>query len=111
MLTLKTGKVTQTLHVKPPEYRVVWSHVEGVQAYDVAFEALEDIGRLVYPRRVIVTTPELKAELSYKDVQVNQAPDLTMFELEPPPRVPVTEVDALGQPIVPGGVTVDGGTP
>lgn len=111
VLTLKNGHVTQTLHVKPPEYRVVWSHVEGVQAYDVAFEALEDIGRLVYPRRVIVTTNDLKAELSYKDVQVNQAPDLTLFELEPPPRVPVTVVDALGNPVVPGGAATDGGTP
>ena len=37
-------------------------------------------------------------ELLYKDVTVNEAPDLTLFDQSPPENVPVIEVDETGKP-------------
>lgn len=106
VLVLRRGPVTQTLHVHPPEYRVVKSHVEGLAAYDVTFEGIQDIGRLNYPRRVVLVSEagKTRAQLDYKDVTVNQTPDLTTFELEVPPNVPELEVDERG-------LLLDGGVP
>jgi hypothetical protein len=38
-------------------------------------------------------------ELTWKDVTLNEAPDLSMFELEAPEGVPVVELDAQGKPL------------
>ncbi len=99
-LTLKKGSVQQVLSIKPPSYRVVRSAVTGVDTYDLEFENIEEVGPLTYPRRVILIAAksEMRVELNYKDVGINETPDLTMYEMNPPANVPSIEVDALGVP-------------
>lgn len=99
ILTLRRGKVEQKLLVQPPSYRVVKSEVTGISAYNSKFEDIEDIGSATYPRRVVLEVPgqSIRVELNYRDIEVNEAPDLTMFEMSAPANVPVVEVDAQGQ--------------
>jgi len=99
-LTLKKGGVTQTLTIAPPSYRVGKSTVTGMSAYDLSFENIEDTGALTYPRRVVLSSPQtsLRIELNYKDVALNETPDLTLYEMTPPANVPSVEVDAAGIP-------------
>ncbi|MFZ5471009.1 MAG: DUF4292 domain-containing protein [Myxococcota bacterium] len=103
VLILTSGPVTQTLHIHLQNHRVLVSEVRGVNSYDLAFENIDSVKGVTYPRRVLLEAPgaSTELELNYKDVEVNSAPDLTMFELEPPANVPVIEVDALGQPVPP----------
>ncbi|MBX7116548.1 MAG: DUF4292 domain-containing protein [Myxococcaceae bacterium] len=98
-LTLKRGGVVQKLTVQPPSYRVVKSEVTGMQAYNSRFEDIEDVGPATYPRRVVLEVPgqSIRVELNYKDVTVNEAPDLTLFEMSAPANVPVVDVDAQGK--------------
>jgi len=100
VLTLKRGGATQTLHVKPPSNRVVKSTVTGLAAYDVEFSDITDYGALTLPRRALLSAPSAKTtvELTWKDITVNEPPDLTLFDLSPPEDIPVVEVDAQGVP-------------
>jgi hypothetical protein len=97
-LMLMSGAVTQTLWVNPKNHRVVESQVRGVNAYDLKFDDFETVGQAIYPRKVRLTAEaaKTKLELLYKDVEINPAPDLTMFEMEAPANVPVVEVDEAG---------------
>lgn len=99
LLTLKRGSVVQTLSVQPPSYRVVKSEVTGMQAYNSRFEDIEDVGPATYPRRVVLDVPaqKIRVELNYKAVAVNEAPDLTLFEMNAPANVPMIDVDAQGR--------------
>ncbi len=99
-LTLTEGTVTQELTIAPPSYRVIKSTVTGRDTYDLDFENIEEVGALTYPRRVILSSAraKLRIELNYKDVVVNEAPDLSMYEMTAPANVPVVEVDAMGVP-------------
>jgi hypothetical protein len=71
-----------------------------VSAYDLEFENLEDVGATTYPRRVVLIAGkgEVRIELNYKDVAVNEPPDLTLYEMNVPANVPVVEVDGRGVP-------------
>lgn len=99
-LTLKAGPAAQTLTVKPPAYRVLHSTITGLNTYDTDFENFEDVGGASYPRRVVLTAAKagVRVELNYKDVAVNEAPDLTLYEQSPPANVPIVEVDERGLP-------------
>ncbi len=99
-VTLHEGGVTQTLRVDPKSYRVLDSQVAGVNTYSLVFEGLETSRAGVFPRRIALRTPaaEQTVELRYTDIEVNEAPDLTLFELEPPGGSRVVEVDEAGIP-------------
>lgn len=100
VVTLRRGGVTQTLHVKPPSHRVVKSAVQGANAYDVEFGDIADYGAVTLPKFARLSAPTAKTtvELTWKDVTLNEPPDLTLFDLSPPEDVPVVEVDAMGNP-------------
>ncbi|MHB8874146.1 MAG: DUF4292 domain-containing protein [Myxococcaceae bacterium] len=99
-VTLKKDAVTQTLVISPKNHRVVESHLTGANAYDLSFQDIEEVDRGTYPRKVVMRSPSAGAtvELLYKDVAVNEAPDLTLYTLEAPENVPVVEVDEKGNP-------------
>lgn len=101
VVTLKKGLVTQTLWVSVPRYRVIKSEIRGVRAYDVTFEDFDEAGATNYPRRAILTADEgkIRIELNYKDVVVNEQPDLSLYVLEPPANVPIVDVDEQGHPV------------
>ena len=103
VLVIIHGKVRQTLHVQPPSYRVVKSTAENLDAYDLAFENLSTENGVTLPRHATLDArlSKTKMELVWKDVTVNEAPDLTLFEFEPPEGIPVVEVGADGAPIAP----------
>ena len=103
VLVIIRGKVRQTLHVQPPSYRVVKSTAENLNAYDLEFENLSIENGVTLPRHSTLVAPlaKTKMELVWKDVTVNEAPDLTLFELEPPEGIPVVEVGADGLPVTP----------
>jgi hypothetical protein len=99
LLTLSRASAVQKLWIDTRLHRVLRSEVRGVNAYDLRFESIDEVKGVTYPRKV-----ELKAEssstfleLTYKDIELNQAPDLTLFEQAPPANVPVVEVDANGE--------------
>ena len=100
LLTLKKGAVTQLLTVPLPTYRVVESRITGIDAYDLQFENIETVGAATYPRRVVLTATgsKLRIELNYRDVAVNEPPDLTLYEMIAPANVPSVEVDGHGVP-------------
>lgn len=104
VLTLHRGKVRQILHVQPPSYRVVKSTAENLNAYELEFSDLAtfnpDTQPVIAPRSAVLDAKSAKTrvELVWKEVAVNEAPDLTLFDFEPPEGVPVVEVDANGDP-------------
>ena len=100
VLVITRGDARQTLHVQPPSYRVVKSTAENLRAYDLTFDGLVTENGITRPTRAELVAPSAKTrvELVWKDVIVNEAPDLTLFELEPPEGIPVVEVDANGVP-------------
>lgn len=103
VLVITRGKVRQTLHVQPPSYRVVKSTAQNLDAYELEFKDLVTQGGITLPRRAALDARSAKTsvELVWKDVAINEAPDLSLFELEPPEGIPVVEVDANGVPSEP----------
>lgn len=101
VLTLSRSGVTQRLEVQPPSHRVVKSTVTGIKAYDLELGDIQDYGAVTLPKRIVLDAPaaKTKVELVYKDVALNEPPDMTLFDLEPPEDVPVVEVDAQGRPV------------
>jgi hypothetical protein len=99
-VTLHKGPVTQTLWISPENHRVLRSEIRGVNAYDLSFEEIEQVGQATYPRKVVMLTasPPARLELLYKDVAVNEAPDLSLYVREAPANVPVVLVDEKGNP-------------
>jgi hypothetical protein len=98
-LTLTNGSVTQALKVHARHYRVLESRIRGAPGYDLAFDDHADYGRIVFPRHLMLRAEAAKVDLDlrYTQVTLNEAPDLTLFDLEPPEGVPVVEVDAEGR--------------
>lgn len=103
VLTLTRGPVKQTLWVQPPSYRVVKSTAENLAAYDLAFDDLVKEQGLTLPRKAILdaAAAQTHVELAWKEVALNEAPDLSLYQFEPPEGVPVVEVDADGKPSEP----------
>ena len=103
VLIITRGKVKQTLHVQPPSYRVVKSTAENANAYDLEFSDLSTENGVTLPKHAALDARTVKTsvELVWKDVTVNEAPDLTLFEFEPPEGIPVVEVDANGVQLSP----------
>lgn len=102
-LTLHKGAVTQRLTVSTGTHRVLSSRVEGLNTYAIDLGELDTFGAATLPRRLTLDAPSAKTsvELIYKDIAVNETPEVTMFELEPPEGTPVIEVDANGQVATP----------
>lgn len=103
VLTLTRGEIVQTLIVDPTFHRVLRSEVRGAPAYDLAFSDFQTEGPSVMPREVtlIAEASNTRVTIRYTDVKLNAPPDLTMFDLEPIPDLPVLQVDALGRVIDP----------
>ncbi len=107
VLTLRRGDVIQTLQVDPVRLRVKKSEVRGLDLYDLEFDDFKEIGKgnaTTFPREVRLTAEGSRIDLqvNYRDVTLNEAPDLMMFDLAPPEDVPVIEVDVSGRPIEAG---------
>jgi hypothetical protein len=100
-LTLRNGGVTQVLQIDPRHYRVLGSRIEGAPAYQLAFDDHADYGKIVFPRHLVLRAPEasVDVDLRYTQVTLNESPDLTLFDVEPPEGVRVVEVDAEGRPV------------
>jgi outer membrane lipoprotein-sorting protein len=100
VLTLTKGSVVQRLSVDPVSGRVTTSHVDGVSTYDAEFSDLTAFGGVWYPKREVIDFAAAKThlELVTKDIALNEAPDLTLFEMTAPEGVPVIEVDEHGVP-------------
>lgn len=98
VLVITQGDVRQTLHVKPPSYRVIKSTAENVVAYSLSFGALVTEGTATVAKELTLDaqSAKTKVEWGWKEVTVNEAPDLTLFEMEPPEGIPVVEVDENG---------------
>lgn len=103
VLVIVRGKVRQTLHVQPPSYRVVKSTAENLNAYDLTFTDLSTENGVTLPKHASLDARSAKTAVAlvWKDVTVNEAPDLTLYEFEPPEGIPVVEVDANGDPSEP----------
>lgn len=100
VLKLVRGEIVQTVQVKPPTYRVVKSTVVGLKAYDVEFGDIGVYGAVSIPKKakLVAASAKTSVELTYKDITINEPPDLTLFDMAPPEGVPVVEVDAQGNP-------------
>jgi Domain of unknown function (DUF4292) len=95
VITLTQGEVRQVLEVQPPSYRVVRVRWEGRAGYDLDFEDIAPFGSFTFPRLLRLTAPEAKesVELRYKDISLNESPEASLFDTEPPPNVTVVPVD------------------
>ncbi len=93
--------LVQRLWVDPSNYRVRQSEMPGADGYQVEFDDFESAGAVTYPREIKFSArnPAAHLELRYKEVRINEALDPTLFQLVPPPGVPVVEVDEAGTPI------------
>ena len=100
VLVINRGKARQILHVQPPSYRVVKSTAENLNVYGLEFGDVSSLNGVSLPKRAILDARSAKTrvELVWKDVAVNEAPDLTLFDFEPPEGIAVVEVDANGNP-------------
>jgi hypothetical protein len=98
-VSLHHQAVTQALAVSIGTHRVVRSRVTGVKTYAFDAEDLTSFGAATLPRHLTLEASEsrLKVELIYKDITVNEAADLTLFDLSPPEGVSVVEVKDDGQ--------------
>jgi hypothetical protein len=99
-LTLTSGTLAQALKVHTRHYRVLESRISGAPSYELAFDDLADYGKIAFPRRLVLRAEEAKVhvDLRYTQIKLNESPDPTLFDLEPPEGVPVVEVDAQGRP-------------
>lgn len=102
-LTLKRGAVTQRLAVSTGTHRVTRSRIEGLTTYAIDTDELTAFGAATLPKQITLDAPSAntRVELRYKDITVNETPEVTLFELEPPEGVPVVEVQANGEAIAP----------
>jgi hypothetical protein len=100
-LTLRKGEVTQILQIDARRYRVLASRIEGVSAYQLAFDDHAQYGKIAFPRHLALRAPDagVDLDLRYAEVTLNESPDLTLFEVEPPEDVRVVDVDAEGRPV------------
>jgi hypothetical protein len=101
VLTLHKGEITQRLEIEPSLHRVQKSEVRGVRTYDLEMSGFTRKGDVPFPKEIRLksTAAKVDLQLRYKDFELNQAPDMTLFELSPPEDVPVVQVDAYGQPV------------
>ncbi len=102
-LVLRRGEVTQRLEVDPKSGRVVHSTVEGMTAYELEFGDLSAYGPLTFPRELVLKVPAASTtlELRWREVTLNDATDLTLYDQAPPENVPVVELDARGAEVAP----------
>jgi hypothetical protein len=98
VVRLSKGPVVQRLEIDPISSRVLKSHVDGIQAYDSEFSEVTAFAGATYPKRVVIDSKAAKThvELVTKDIELNEPPDMTLFEISPPEGVPVIEVDEKG---------------
>ena len=94
-VTLRAGGRTQQLWVDPGRKRVVRSKVDGPGGYTLGFSSFEDVRGVPFPR-AISFTGEGSVALQYTDLRLGEQPDASLFVPEPPPGVPVEQIDAQG---------------
>ncbi len=101
LVTISGDAIVQKLWIEPSSHRVRKSEIPGTEGYVVEFDAFESAGAAAYPRQVKLSarSPSTKLELRYTDVTVNERPDPSLFELEPPSGVLVIDVDESGNPV------------
>jgi hypothetical protein len=97
-VTLHAASATQELRIDPRFHRVLVSDVTGVESYDATTSGFDEASPSAFPHRIGLKVPSAAAalELQYKDVEVNEPVDSSLFTLEPPPNVPRVEVDERG---------------
>lgn len=102
-VTLRRGAVSQRLGISTGTHRVVSSRIEGLTTYAIDASELTTYGPAVLAKQIVLDAPSAKTtvELRYKDIAVNETPEVTLFELEPPEGVPVVEVGENGEPLSP----------
>jgi len=103
VLTLHRGEVSQVLGIDPKTLRVVRSQVRGLDTYGLEYENFKDHAGALLPHEVTLraSSTDTFLGLRYTDITVNEAPDLTLFDLSAPEDVPVVEVDEGGQALPP----------
>jgi outer membrane lipoprotein-sorting protein len=94
-VTLRAGGHTQQLWVDPGRKRVVRSKVDGSGGYTLGFSGFEDVRGVPFPR-AISFTGEGSVALQYTDLRLGEQPDASLFVPEPPPGVPVEQIDTQG---------------
>lgn len=100
-VTLKQGESEQRMLVQPPSYRVVRSTVTPPSTYALRYEELQAVQGIVFPQRFRMDSASVSLDLRWKELQLNQEVDLSLFALEPPDGVTVVTVDLDGQVVTP----------
>jgi hypothetical protein len=102
-VTLHAGSATQHLLIDPRFHRVLQSDVAGVDSYDATTSDFDEASPSAFPHHIALKVPSAATalELQYKDVEVNEPVDPSLFTLERPPNVPRVEVDERGFPLPP----------
>ncbi len=102
-LALTRGAITQRLLVSTGTHRVTQSRISGTDTYAIDADEVTSFGAAELPKHLVLDalTAKTKVELFYKDITVNETPEVTLFEIEPPENVPVVEVQADGREVGP----------
>ena len=104
LIGLRERNLTQTLWIDPFNFRALKSEVRGIDAYDLLFENFEQSAAGALPKKVVLSAPAASTllELNYKDVVINEMLGANLFKGNPPPGVPVIDVDGDGVPVMKG---------
>ena len=102
-LALTRGAITQRLLVSTGTHRVTQSRITGADTYAIDADEVTSYGAAELPKHLVLDalTAKTKVELFYRDITVNETPEVTLFEIEPPENVPVVEVQADGREVGP----------
>ena len=100
VVALEGSGLQQTLWVDPASHRVRRSEVRGPKTYELSFDDFQGFGPTEFPRQTILTVPSetTRLELKYRDLELNPRLDASLFDLAPPSRMSVIEVDEAGNP-------------
>jgi hypothetical protein len=100
VVTLSEAQCEQTIWIEPSSYRVTRSQLRGCQAYDLTFDDFQSFASTEVPRKATLNIPgeATRVELKYREVQLNERLDSSMFELAPPSGIQIIELDEQGNP-------------
>jgi len=103
VLTLRSPSGPQQIRVDAARRRALQSERQGPGGYGLAFSDLRPAESSSAPHELVLWVPSsgMTLSLHYSEVAFGGPPDPDLFSLEPPPGVPVVEVDAAGQPVPP----------
>ena len=100
VVTLEGAGIQQTLWVDPATHRVRRSEVRGPKSYELSFDDFQGFASTEFPRQTTLAVPRetTRLELKYRDLELNPRLDASLFDLAPPSRMTVIEVDEAGRP-------------